>query len=280
MIFTFIVRYAKKVGLDCIALTDHNTVRGIREAKKEGKRLGILVIPGVELTQKYGKKFWEQRHIIALGVEEEPPQNLMRKSLCEIFDWIEERNGVIYACHPYSFYGLKREIKNERVKVVEVHNSNCTPFTNLRAKISARKLGKAQAAGSDSHSIETLGSVINEIEGEKLDDLLENLRKGRNRIEKAKNANISQIKRLEIERYKRNLNKAYEYINNELPEVLDSYGIPFLSHALRAFALELLFSSIEGKLRTKLFWNSIILAIYAEDFTYNFFGVLGDLIFY
>lgn len=44
------VRLAKEAGLAAIAITDHDTVAGVAEAMLEGKRLGITVVPGVEVS--------------------------------------------------------------------------------------------------------------------------------------------------------------------------------------------------------------------------------------
>lgn len=44
------VRLAKAAGLFGVAITDHDTVAGVAEAIEEGKRAGIAVIPGVEVS--------------------------------------------------------------------------------------------------------------------------------------------------------------------------------------------------------------------------------------
>jgi len=47
-------------GIDILAKTDHDTLNGIVEAKREGEKLGVLVLSGVEITTpKY--------HLLALG---------------------------------------------------------------------------------------------------------------------------------------------------------------------------------------------------------------------
>ena len=45
-----IVNMAKLLGLDIIALTDHNTSRNCEAAMKVGEEVGVLVLPGMELT--------------------------------------------------------------------------------------------------------------------------------------------------------------------------------------------------------------------------------------
>ncbi len=45
-----LVNMAKLLGLDVIALTDHNTCLNCEAAMKVGEEVGLLVIPGMELT--------------------------------------------------------------------------------------------------------------------------------------------------------------------------------------------------------------------------------------
>ncbi|EFM12938.1 PHP domain protein [Paenibacillus curdlanolyticus YK9] len=45
-----VVRLAKEAGLAAVAITDHDTISGWAEAMAEGERIGIEVIPGVELS--------------------------------------------------------------------------------------------------------------------------------------------------------------------------------------------------------------------------------------
>lgn len=47
-----LLRYAKEKGLSAIAVTDHDTIGGVAEALREGERLGVRVIPGVELSTR------------------------------------------------------------------------------------------------------------------------------------------------------------------------------------------------------------------------------------
>lgn len=45
-----LVALAAERGLSAVAVTDHDSVEGLEEALAEGRRLGVLVIPGVELS--------------------------------------------------------------------------------------------------------------------------------------------------------------------------------------------------------------------------------------
>lgn len=45
-----LVRAAARAGLEAIAVTDHDTVEAIEECRDEGQRVGVRVIPGIEIS--------------------------------------------------------------------------------------------------------------------------------------------------------------------------------------------------------------------------------------
>lgn len=61
-----LIQTAKQMGIDAIALTDHNTVAGLKSFLAEGQKQGVLAIPGVEFSTEYAGK---ELHIVALMVE-------------------------------------------------------------------------------------------------------------------------------------------------------------------------------------------------------------------
>lgn len=60
-----LVNMAKVMGLDAIALTDHNTCLNCPAAVKAGKEAGVLVLPGMELCVS------EEAHVVCLFGETE-----------------------------------------------------------------------------------------------------------------------------------------------------------------------------------------------------------------
>lgn len=60
------MRYAKEGGLRAMALTDHDTVDGLPEAVAAGERLGVEVIPGVEISAQFPSG---TMHILGLFVD-------------------------------------------------------------------------------------------------------------------------------------------------------------------------------------------------------------------
>lgn len=62
-----LVEEAKKKGLLAFALTDHDTVDGIAEARDAAKKASVELIPGVELSTEYDGK---EIHMVGLFLDE------------------------------------------------------------------------------------------------------------------------------------------------------------------------------------------------------------------
>jgi predicted metal-dependent phosphoesterase TrpH len=61
-----LVRLAREVGLDALALTDHDSLTGLDEARQAGLELGVEVIAGVELSVRNGGS---DEHLLGLFVD-------------------------------------------------------------------------------------------------------------------------------------------------------------------------------------------------------------------
>ncbi|SDZ88969.1 PHP domain-containing protein [Microbulbifer marinus] len=61
-----LVSRAKSHGVTLLALTDHDTLSGVAEARQTGDQLGISVLPGIELSSRWGKR---PVHIVGLNVD-------------------------------------------------------------------------------------------------------------------------------------------------------------------------------------------------------------------
>lgn len=86
---------AAQAGLECIALTDHNTVSGWLEIPDAMKKAGIQILRGMEWTTFHG-------HMIALGIREYV--DWRDKSTFDIqrgIDQIHEAGGLAGVAHPY-----------------------------------------------------------------------------------------------------------------------------------------------------------------------------------
>jgi len=64
---TELVEEARKSGLKVMALTDHDTLDGIEEAKNKAKELGIEFINGIEFSTEYNER---EVHILGYFLDE------------------------------------------------------------------------------------------------------------------------------------------------------------------------------------------------------------------
>jgi len=149
-----LVYYAKKRGLNAVAVTDHNSLDG---AYKIAKETDFLIIPGMEVSSADG-------HIVALNVKELIPHGL---SAPETVEHIHKAGGVAIACHPYVYFkGALKEKVCSTFDAIEVINSRAFPFKRSvrKAEETAKKLGLVRVAGTDSHYGPQIGCAYTAIE--------------------------------------------------------------------------------------------------------------------
>jgi predicted metal-dependent phosphoesterase TrpH len=65
-----IVRYAKTKGLQAIAITDHDTIQGLKEGLIEGEKVGLEVIPGIEISAEH---FPGSMHLLGFFIDHHNP---------------------------------------------------------------------------------------------------------------------------------------------------------------------------------------------------------------
>jgi predicted metal-dependent phosphoesterase TrpH len=168
------MRPAVAKGLNGIALTDHNTTRGLKEAKEEARNFeGFLVIPGMEVSSREG-------HIIALGSETPVAAGL---EVAETVDRIRAAGGLPVASHPFRrFTGVGEDcIRSARFEALEVLNGRSPSRKNLRACRLAVDLKLGLSAGSDGHRMPEVGRcyVVVDTDPGGVDGFLEMMRKRR-----------------------------------------------------------------------------------------------------
>jgi len=151
-----LVFYAKKAGLDGVAVTDHDTLAG---ALKMAKETDFLIVPGMEVTSLDG-------HVIGLNAQELIPRGL---SADETVDKIHEAGGLAVACHLGGFFkeSLGKHV-TAKFDAVEVMNSSAIPFSyaTKRSEQIASRLDKPRVAGSDAHYAPEIGCAYTVIDAE------------------------------------------------------------------------------------------------------------------
>lgn len=147
---------AREIGLDVLAITDHNSVAGGLEGRELADDYGVRVIVGEEVKTAEGE-------VIGLFLEEAIPGGL---SFAETIDAIKAQGGIVYVPHPFDrLHSVpSRTVLLENVQdldVIEVFNSRIAfPGFNEQAERFALRYRLPAAAGSDAHVLPGLGTAI------------------------------------------------------------------------------------------------------------------------
>ena len=97
-----VARLAKTLGLSAIALTDHDTIDGLDAFQKEGTKLGIETIAGIEFAALWEKHHRPEIHIVGLGFS--PSHPLLLERMQEIQESRSLRNQKM--CEKLTSIGL------------------------------------------------------------------------------------------------------------------------------------------------------------------------------
>jgi predicted metal-dependent phosphoesterase TrpH len=90
---TELVEEAAAMGLTAVAVTDHDTVDGLPEALAAGERLGIEVIPGVEINLEHDRVTMDMLGYFLAGA----PTEELQQELAELRVYRVERNERMLA---------------------------------------------------------------------------------------------------------------------------------------------------------------------------------------
>lgn len=85
-----VLALAQKAGVTALAITDHDIVDGIPEAAAAGERLGIEVIPGVEISSRFEEG---ELHILGYFMDWQDPE--FNRRLAELRACRHARNPLI-----------------------------------------------------------------------------------------------------------------------------------------------------------------------------------------
>ncbi|MDR3139785.1 MAG: PHP domain-containing protein [Treponema sp.] len=108
---SLLIEEAANRGLSAIALTDHDTINGLGEAKEEADKRGIRFIPGVELEiQQTGAAPPGEFHLLGLGLTR--PSRDFLEAIAELSRLREERNlKILDRMHELSINATYADIK-------------------------------------------------------------------------------------------------------------------------------------------------------------------------
>lgn len=192
-----ILSRARQIGLNVIAITDHDEVNGSLKALELAPLYGVEVIPGIEITTAEGD-------LLALNITRLIPHG---QSLIETLLQVRAAGGFCIAPHPLAggfgmkslnAYSILRALRNpeaaETLVAIETYNATTIDrMSNHYARILADRLKYTQTGSSDAHVVEAIGLGATEFEGSTAAELIEALSSGNVRIRKQKEWNTAHI---------------------------------------------------------------------------------------
>jgi predicted metal-dependent phosphoesterase TrpH len=158
------VERAAGIGLDGIAITDHNTQAGVAEALEAGKEFGILVVPGMEVSCPEG-------HVLIYGSADFGLDR--RPAVGDLLDRIKRDfpGSIAAPAHPFDIYrsGMGWAAANFPFDAVETVNAHSLLPREVVLPLATR-LGAGEIGGSDTHVLKGLGRArtVVDVEGEEL----------------------------------------------------------------------------------------------------------------
>jgi hypothetical protein len=167
-----LVAAAVKAGLNAIAVTDHDTMRAVKETQERGEAFGLQVIPGQEITTAWPG----QTHVQGWFLEEPVKRGM---TLLDTVRAIHAQGALAIIPHPFMpvYFGsiqprmLRRLIEEEHVDGIEMLSTVPIGAWRRRALESfvarhGNRLG-APIGASDSHfGIHDIARVVTEFEGD------------------------------------------------------------------------------------------------------------------
>ncbi len=169
-----IISRCLETGLNCIAITDHDSVEGAIEVQSLAP---FPVIVAEEILTPQGE-------VIGMFLKEGIPSGL---PIEQAISHIKAQGALVCLPHPFdTFRGLRLDSKRieelvEQIDIIEVFNARSPiPRCSTKAQALARKYGIPGTAGSDAHTPDEMGNTYVEMpEFNGRDDFLQALRKGR-----------------------------------------------------------------------------------------------------
>ncbi len=175
-----LLEQAAAVGLDALAVTDHDEIDASLQAADLAEEYGLVGIPAMEVTSAAG-------HVLAFGVEQLVPDGL---SYDETLEHIHDQGGIAVVPHPFqkSRHGVAPHISKAQLAsadAIEVYNSRLlTGRANRKAEQFAVDRGLPMTAGSDAHISEMVGQAVTKVgtDDRDVDAILDAIRAGRTTV--------------------------------------------------------------------------------------------------
>ncbi len=177
-----VLKRARQAGLDVIAITDHDEIRGALLAELLAPKFGLEVIPGVEITTAEGD-------LLGLGIHKAVPAGL---PLIETLLRIGEQGGYAIAPHPMAagmgmkslnFYSVRKAVRHPEAGriLLGIETYNATAIdreSRMFAEVLSYRAGLARVGSSDAHALDAIGLGATEFPGSTAADFRRALQEG------------------------------------------------------------------------------------------------------
>ena len=147
-----VVEFAVAEGINILAPTDHNTIRGSLEVRERAEKHGIRTIVGAEYLSEYGD-------IIGLFLEREVVSRQARGIIAEI----KGQGGLAILPHPSRSRGFDESLLRT-FDGIEIFNARTSAELNAYAATLAERLQLPGFVGSDAHLAKELALGVGEID--------------------------------------------------------------------------------------------------------------------
>jgi predicted metal-dependent phosphoesterase TrpH len=162
---------AKQVGLDSIAITEHNMIWQEEEKMELIKRAkGLVLLFGVEVNVKKSDEAIHSKtgeHYLVFWNPQNPPPvvyEYMEEEL--LFESVRMAGGVVIVAHPFRFNSQfdKRFLRPYPINGIEVKSTNIDEEGTKKALNLSNRMGLCPIAGSDAHSLKSVGKFYTEFQ--------------------------------------------------------------------------------------------------------------------
>lgn len=171
-----IIERAAEIRLDAVALTDHDTMEGVEEARSLSRRYGVAVIPGCEISTLDG-------HLVALFLKHPVEKYL---PLADTLRLLREQGAIAFAPHIFE----RRLLHGMQESTIAALLASPDPYRDVligveiygggnlimrdytaRATALAERYQLARIGNSDSHQRATIGQYITVFSGHTIEAL-------------------------------------------------------------------------------------------------------------
>lgn len=114
-----LLRRLNQLGIEGVAITDHDSIEGVKKAREIAEKYNVTIFSGVEISTKQG-------HLLAYGITQKPPY---KEDLQKTIDWVKKRGGITVPAHPFRITSpsIGEKIYDYSLDAIEI-NGQCLPM--------------------------------------------------------------------------------------------------------------------------------------------------------